>query len=338
MLPAGLRGFALSSNSPFDPVNENSSNGEFYLHPHYRAERPLDKTLLRVQAGLDGFVSEKYYDQIALILAEWSSRGPCRLQTQAIEIVLSADFAGSSMIPVESRPVRTGPPIEVHQNKFVPNADLGREAFLQAWRSSVSVFFEDRIRRVSSDEDASDSGVHISDSTATEHSRALRVNWDRSRISPRAASRILGSEWESRPSSSSPEFTAPEFRLRRWQARDRPGAVPPLQFSQILLLLLWGSILRTRLSYCGASTAGGRFSMVPAASTSMDTTEYPSLTSTTMASTISTSANPRVFLIDSTETVATEHSKTLPRHQAWEFSTTRLALSSPILITRDVRM
>ena len=72
MFPASLRGFALPSNSPFDPFNENSSNGEFYLHPHYRAERPLDKTLLKVQAGLDSFVSEKYYDQIALILAEWS--------------------------------------------------------------------------------------------------------------------------------------------------------------------------------------------------------------------------------------------------------------------------
>ena len=215
MLPASLRGFALPSNSPFDPFNENSSNGEFYLHPHYRAERPLDKTLLKVQAGLDSFVSEKYYDQIALILAEWSlSLRQSPLQMQAIENVLSADFAGSSMIPVESRLVRTGPPIEVHQNKFVTDADLGRDAFLQAWHSSFSVFS----KLVSAE-------LQVTRMQATPAFTSQTLQ----QLSTRVRYELIGTgrgfyreqrvgywdlEWESQSSAS-----APEFKLRRWQSR-----------------------------------------------------------------------------------------------------------------------
>ena len=220
MLPASLRGFGLSSNSPFDPSNDRSSDGEFYLHPHYRAERPLDKTLLKVQAGLDGFISEKYHDQIAVILADWSSgllQSP--LQVQAIEKVLSAEFAGSSMTPVESRLVRTGPPIEIHQNKFLA-ADLGRDAFLQAWRSSLSVFSKiataefqvTRMQATPSFTSQPPQQLHTRVryelvGTGRGFHREQRVGyWDL--------------EWESRPSSSSHDFTSPEFRLRRWQARD----------------------------------------------------------------------------------------------------------------------
>ncbi|HZW81328.1 MAG TPA: FG-GAP-like repeat-containing protein [Candidatus Deferrimicrobiaceae bacterium] len=216
MLPASLRGFALSSNFPFDPFNQRSSDGEFYLHPHYRAERPLDKTLLKVQAALDGFVSEKYHDRIAVILAEWSSsllQSP--LQVQAIEKVFSADFVGSSIIPVESRPVRTGPPIEVHQNKFVPDAELGRDAFLESWRSSAGVFSKivsaefqvTRMQATPASTSQAPQQLHTRvryELVGTGHGfyREQRVGyWDL--------------EWESQPSSS-----APEFRLRRWQVRD----------------------------------------------------------------------------------------------------------------------
>jgi tetratricopeptide (TPR) repeat protein len=102
---------------------------------------PLDASLLKTQAGLDDFVTEKYADEVAAILAQWSSglrQSPQDLK--AVEKVLAQNFSGSSFRPVESRVVRPGPTIEVRQNTFNPRAALGRDAFLQELRSTLSGF------------------------------------------------------------------------------------------------------------------------------------------------------------------------------------------------------
>ena len=66
----GLRGLAF----PFAPDSQKlGSPGEFHLHPHYRGQLPIEATLLKTQAGLDQFVTEKYQDRIAGILADWSA-------------------------------------------------------------------------------------------------------------------------------------------------------------------------------------------------------------------------------------------------------------------------
>ena len=75
------------------------------------------------------------------MLAEWSSgllQSPHELQ--ALERVLAADFLGSALRPVESRLVRSGPPIEVHQSKFTEGSALGRDEFLRELHSAVSSF------------------------------------------------------------------------------------------------------------------------------------------------------------------------------------------------------
>jgi hypothetical protein len=59
---------------------------------------------------------------------------------RAIERILVPDFAGSSPRPVDSRLVRPGPALEVHQIKFTSPPNLGRDAFLQELRSAMSVF------------------------------------------------------------------------------------------------------------------------------------------------------------------------------------------------------
>jgi len=94
-----------------------------------------------MQAGSDEFVTEKYHDQVAAILAEWSSsllRSPQELQT--FENALAVDFVGSSLRPVDSRLVRPGPALEVHQNKFDSALSVRRDAFLQELRSAMSAF------------------------------------------------------------------------------------------------------------------------------------------------------------------------------------------------------
>ena len=136
-----MRGFGWPSLYGFNSPDSDLSNPEFHLHPHYRTPRPLDALLLKTQAGLDEFVSEKYADQIAAILALWTS-GLLQVtpDVTAIEKVLLTNFSGTSPRPVESRVVRPGPAIEVRHNTFARDAALGRDAFLQEVRSAMSGF------------------------------------------------------------------------------------------------------------------------------------------------------------------------------------------------------
>ncbi|HTU41600.1 MAG TPA: hypothetical protein VMF10_07810, partial [Candidatus Aquilonibacter sp.] len=127
MIPAQLGRFALAPVFPkvfpnghvFDSQLPFSSESEFRFHPRYRSQRPFDALLLKTQAGFDDFVSEKYHDQIAAILAEWSAdllRSP--MDCQIFGKVLAADFSGTPVRPTESQIVRAGSVVEVHRGKF----------------------------------------------------------------------------------------------------------------------------------------------------------------------------------------------------------------------------
>ena len=49
--------------------------------------------MLKTQAGLDDFVTEKYQDQIAAILAEWSAAlSEASQDMQAVERILGSGF------------------------------------------------------------------------------------------------------------------------------------------------------------------------------------------------------------------------------------------------------
>jgi tetratricopeptide (TPR) repeat protein len=123
------------------PRSEPVAGGGFHLQPHYRTERPLDAALLKVQAGLDDFLTEKYADQIAAILAEWSAgllRSPH--ETDPVAKVLAAGFSGAALQPAEARIVRAGPVLQVWRNKFPRDATLGRDAFLREWQARLGGF------------------------------------------------------------------------------------------------------------------------------------------------------------------------------------------------------
>jgi tetratricopeptide (TPR) repeat protein/peroxiredoxin len=130
LLPAVFGRFDLSA---FDLGSEiDQAPSEFHLHPHYRAPRPIDNLLLKTQAGLDNFVTEKYAEQIGKTLAKWQSglvESPQNVA--AFESVLLPAFTAGSRKPVESRVVRPGPPVEVRRNTFSRQSSLGRGAFLE---------------------------------------------------------------------------------------------------------------------------------------------------------------------------------------------------------------
>jgi len=140
LLPTSLR----DSIFPFLPPGETRvlpPDGEFHLHPHYRSPTPLDATLLKARAGFDDFITEKYAEQIAAILAEWSAtllRSP--QDTTAIEKVLTAGFFGASLQALESRLLRPGPVVEAHQSKFSSDRVLRSSLFLQDLRLYLEGF------------------------------------------------------------------------------------------------------------------------------------------------------------------------------------------------------
>jgi tetratricopeptide (TPR) repeat protein len=139
LVPAKLWGLSFSdfrlvasSVAPPDPVG-------YQLHPHYRTQRPLDATLLKVQSGLDEFVTEKYADQIGSVLGELSAsllRSP--LETETLAQWLAEDFSGTSLLPAESRVVRSSSALQIRRNKFATQPALNRDVFLREFRSRFS--------------------------------------------------------------------------------------------------------------------------------------------------------------------------------------------------------
>jgi Tfp pilus assembly protein PilF/peroxiredoxin len=219
MVPAKLRGLAFPV-SPFESENSPPLNGELHLHPHYRAQIPLDATLLQTQAGHDAFVNEKYQDQVAAILGEWSSSFLQSPQdTRAVEKILASDFSGASFKPIESRVVRSGASLEVRQNKFASGTSLGQDVFLQELRSALGSF--------SKIETAEFQVVNIS----VIPTNAGAIQPLEAGLRTRVRFELVGSgrdfyreqrvgqwelEWEAASSSSS----GSEFRLRSWRGID----------------------------------------------------------------------------------------------------------------------
>jgi len=238
LVRAGLRGFAFPFVHPFDSQNSLSPEGEFHLHPHYRAQMPLDATLLKTQAGIDAFVTEKYQDQIAAVLAEWSSswlRSPQDMGT--VEKAFTLDFAGCSFRPIESRLMRSGVGIEIWQNKFAGLNALGRDGFLQELRSAMSFFSKlltAEFQVVSVDVISAPSSTAGAESEGKDDfgaAGATGIQQLPAGLRTRVRYELVGSgddfyreqrvgEWELEWEASSSSTSGSEFRLRNWRALD----------------------------------------------------------------------------------------------------------------------
>ena len=223
LIPTRLWGRALSGSRSLPVRSEPAAGAGFHLQPHYRTGRPLDATLLNVQAGLDDFVTEKYADQIGAILAEWStSLLQAPLETRAIARVLAADFSAASLQPAESRVVRSSTALQVRQNKFDSHATLSRDAFLREWQSGLNGF--SRIV-------TAEFQITAIDAASAEGAAGSSAPSLPARIQTRVLYEIVGSGanfyreqrvgnwdlvWEPSPSG--------EFRLRGWRALDETQA------------------------------------------------------------------------------------------------------------------
>lgn len=291
----------------------------FHLHPRYRAQTPLDATLLKTKAGLDEFVVEKYHDEIGAILAEWATNlleSPAQLR--AIEQALAPSFLGSSQRPADSWIVRPGQALEVRRLTFSPQPSLGPDAFVRELRSSLGAFTkietaEFQVTRIDQQNDGTlRTRVRYElTGAAPGFHREQRVGW-------------WNLEW-SGPGRLNIGCEAGRLPRRR-EARPESDGLKTLPRKCL------SALLPTRNRCFAASIIGERCSMVRQASTSMATMAFRLLISTATVSTTSTSASPPVFLTGSIKIEATEHSRTLPRLPVLESSKILPALFLPTSI------
>jgi tetratricopeptide (TPR) repeat protein len=101
--------------------------------PWLRRISAQDAGSTKIEAGLDGFITEQYHDQIALAFSKWRAN-----LFPGIEATLAPNFRGTSPQPMESRLVRTGSALEVRHVTFSQQLTLSRESFLRELQSSFS--------------------------------------------------------------------------------------------------------------------------------------------------------------------------------------------------------
>jgi tetratricopeptide (TPR) repeat protein len=209
-VPASLRRF------PFSPAYSAPAlvpaEGEFHLHPHYRAQLPLEALLLKTQSGLDQFVTEKYADQIAAILTEWSAslrRSPQDLAS--VEKAFAKDFRGASLKAPRSRLVRSDAALEVRQNQFADKATFGADAFLSDLKSTLNIFTEIMV---------ADFQVTSIEATPSNRPTNLqtRVRYELVGAGPNFYREQRVGEWDLEWEPGPGSEAAAEFRLRSWRA------------------------------------------------------------------------------------------------------------------------
>ena len=116
-------------------------SADFHLHPHYQGTREIDEVLKYVRPGLDGFITEKYHDDVAAILSDWTADLLASPQnTNALRKALAEKFLATSPTPMLSEFTRPDSFLKVSHLKFSDNAALPSDTFLQEWRSSLGVF------------------------------------------------------------------------------------------------------------------------------------------------------------------------------------------------------
>jgi tetratricopeptide (TPR) repeat protein len=125
------------------PQEQQGLPEELPLHPQYRVKRDLEAVLRKVPAGFDQFITEKYQDQVAAVLGEWSSQlRQSPENTAALARVISADFTGNSIQLGNLHSTADHAPLEVWRVEIPNQPLLSKEAFLSGLKRYFAAFSE----------------------------------------------------------------------------------------------------------------------------------------------------------------------------------------------------
>jgi len=212
LVSATLRSRAFPQAFRFDSQGALFAAGELHLHPHYRSQRPLDATLLKVKAGLDAFVTEKYADWIDAVLKEWSSnllQSPRDLTS--FEKFLTQDFSGTSPQHFEERLVRPGGALQAYRRNFAPQPTLEKTAFLTELRAALSAF--QKFLTADFQVTSIDGGPSRSSSSDAASRLQTRIRYELVGTGPGFYREQRAGEWDLEWAS----MGAGELRVSRWQ-------------------------------------------------------------------------------------------------------------------------
>ena len=177
-------------------------DAEFHVHPHYRAQTPLDATHTQDQGRARQL---RHGNSITIKLQRFWRSGVTNL-VESMSESLAPDFLGASPQPAESRIVRRGSALEVRRVTFSQQPNLGREAFLRQLKDSLSNF----------------STVHTAEFQVTRIDRRARGAL-RTRVRYELVGAGAGFHREQRVGSWDLEWEAEppgQYRVRRWRSNE----------------------------------------------------------------------------------------------------------------------
>ncbi len=118
------------------------SFADIRLTPHYPAKSPLEDVLRLVTPGSDEYITERYASEIGLQLNGW--KRALEASTHDLSVLsrsLDPSLQASSLVPVETKTLRSGDGIETVRRRFANEVVAGREQFLHAiqdWLGPIS--------------------------------------------------------------------------------------------------------------------------------------------------------------------------------------------------------
>jgi tetratricopeptide (TPR) repeat protein/peroxiredoxin len=173
-----------------------------------------------VEPGHDQFVTEKYAAEVEGILAQWSAslRSSAR-DIDSISKSLGPNFSGASLRPVDSKTLRSNIGVEVRQNVFAKNVDLGKDAFLKTWAATLAGFSEILTAefQVIAIEEVAGTLRHAVPPAAAELRTSIRYELVGAGAGFHREQRIGHWDLEWQPSGN-------DFQVRRWQPMDETQA------------------------------------------------------------------------------------------------------------------
>ncbi|WP_433973245.1 tetratricopeptide repeat protein [Tunturiibacter lichenicola] len=187
------------------------SFADIRLTPHYPAKSPLEDVLRLVTPGSDEYITERYAFEIELQLNGWKRalEGSTH-DLSALSRSLDASFQASSLVPVETKTLRSGNGIETSRRRFATEVVAGRERFLHA--------IQDWLRPVSRVETAEFEVTSIAEIASAPLTVRLDIRYDLVGLrSDQRREERVGS-WRMEWSHDESQPVADAWRVRRWEA------------------------------------------------------------------------------------------------------------------------